>query len=100
MVNRTKQKELEIYHLGRFKDTYENFSRGVIVPGESPDFIVESPNGNMGIEGQGRKLKIAIISLIPHLLSNNQRSPETLHYLYHESGLLGQYRFLRFPLAS
>jgi hypothetical protein len=52
-INEAKQKKLELYHLQRFKEVYNDFPNGIIdpgVPGKEPDFIVRSPNGNVGIE--------------------------------------------------
>jgi hypothetical protein len=40
MVNRSKQKQLETHYLERFKTIYKDFPSEVIIPGESPDFML------------------------------------------------------------
>jgi len=43
-------KESELFYLERFKENFSNFPQGDICPDESPDFLVKSGNGIIGVE--------------------------------------------------
>lgn len=44
------KKQAENDQLRRFKEAFASFPRGAIVPNEHPDFIVETEQGNVGVE--------------------------------------------------
>src|SRR6185437_8674280 len=44
------KKDIESYYLARFKELLPDFPAGAITPTEEPDFLVETPRGQLGIE--------------------------------------------------
>ena len=45
-----QKKEIEDHWLRRFKESFPGFPEGQIVPGEGPDFIVQTEEGPIGVE--------------------------------------------------
>lgn len=45
-----RKKDRERAHLDRFREGFSEFPEGTVVPQERPDFLVETPQGRIGIE--------------------------------------------------
>jgi hypothetical protein len=90
-------KELEKIHVNGFASAYENFPSGKIIPSETPDFIINTKNGKLGIEltqifkdeeSHGSSLqaqekqRLKLIQQTKVIYENNNKAPISVYFKF------------------